>query len=157
MNTPAEIYALLIPLRGERLLVPRACVAEVVGFTESEPATDEDMPDWFCGYVNWNGRRLPVVSYELMLNPEAQASSGRARVVVFHCIGETLRGGCFGIYTEGFPQLVRVSREVLTSDPEKSWDKDRPVLCRTQMSNEYPLIPDMQRMEEMIAALNPAL
>ena len=28
----AEIYSLLIPLVDSRLIVPRACVAEVIGF-----------------------------------------------------------------------------------------------------------------------------
>ena len=27
-----ELYSLLVPLAGERLLVPRACVAEVIGY-----------------------------------------------------------------------------------------------------------------------------
>jgi hypothetical protein len=31
-DRPAEIYGLLVPLSGERLLVPRGCVAEVVGY-----------------------------------------------------------------------------------------------------------------------------
>ena len=32
-----ELYSLLVPLAGERLIVPRACVAEVIGYqTPSE-------------------------------------------------------------------------------------------------------------------------
>jgi hypothetical protein len=27
-----ELYSLLVPLAGERLIVPRACVAEVIGY-----------------------------------------------------------------------------------------------------------------------------
>ena len=29
-----ELYSLLIPLQGERLLVPRMCVAEVIAFAD---------------------------------------------------------------------------------------------------------------------------
>ena len=32
-----EVYSLLIPLADARLLVPRSCVAEVVGFQSPSP------------------------------------------------------------------------------------------------------------------------
>jgi len=35
-NLSDELYSLLVPLVGERLLVPRACVAEVIGFHKSK-------------------------------------------------------------------------------------------------------------------------
>ena len=39
-----EIYSLLVPLSGDRLIVPRACVAEVVRF--AGPKRAEGAPDW---------------------------------------------------------------------------------------------------------------
>ena len=59
-----ELYSLLIPLRRERLLVPRMCVAEVIAFADSERERDEQSPDWYLGTIDWNGRRLPVVSFD---------------------------------------------------------------------------------------------
>ncbi len=56
-----ELYSLLVPLSGDRLIVPRACVAEVVRF--STPEHEAGARDWMLGNVNWNGRPLPVVSY----------------------------------------------------------------------------------------------
>jgi hypothetical protein len=40
MSTPNELYSLLIPLRNERILVPRMCVAEVIAFAETEKRED---------------------------------------------------------------------------------------------------------------------
>ena len=32
---PKELYSLLIPLKNEKLLVPRMCVAEVIAFADA--------------------------------------------------------------------------------------------------------------------------
>ena len=57
-----ELYSLLIPLAEDRLIVPRACVAEVVRFTA--PEQEAGAHSWMMGSVNWNGRSLPVASFE---------------------------------------------------------------------------------------------
>jgi len=54
LNTPSELYSLLIPLRSERILVPRMCVAEVIAFADTERREDADAPDWLLGTVDWN-------------------------------------------------------------------------------------------------------
>lgn len=151
-DRPAELYSLLIPLTGERLLVPRACVAEVISFVVPEPVeSDEPLPDWFLGFTTWNGRRLPVASFEAMSGVEPNKRPGRTRIVVFNSLGDELDGRYYGIITQGFPQLVRVNGDVLTAADEQTWSEGQPVLCRTRMINEYPLIPDMERLETMIA------
>ena len=40
-----ELYSLLIPLRDERLLVPRMCVAEVIAFVETQGPVGDDVPE----------------------------------------------------------------------------------------------------------------
>ena len=147
-----ELYSLLVPLQGERLLVPRACVAEVIAFVAPERAeTDHSLPVWFLGYITWNERRLPVASFEAMTGEEAKKRPGRTRIVVFNTLGDSLEGGYYGIITQGFPQLVRVNAEVLTEETEQGWAAGQPVICRARMINEFPLIPDMEALEEMIA------
>ena len=145
-----ELYSLLVPLHDERLIVPRACVAEVVRYA----STDDGAPaahDWLRGTVNWNGRQLPVVSFEGLLGRPAPPVTGRTRIVVFVASAGHLRNGYFGILTQGFPQLVRVNREVLKLDATEGWPAEAPVLCRVKMINEYPLIPDLDRLEETLS------
>lgn len=151
MNAQAEeLYSLLIPLAEDRLIVPRACVAEVVRFTR--PEEREGSRDWFLGMITWNGRELPVVAYEGTLGKEPPETSGRTRIVVFYAGGGRIRGGYFGVLTQGFPQLVRVNRDVLKLDTRNDgWSDDAPVLCRVKMINEYPLIPDLDKLEAQIA------
>ncbi len=143
-----ELYSLLVPLWEDRLIVPRACVAEVVRFTA--PEQQEGAHDWMLGTVIWNGRPLPVVSFEGALGKEVPVATGRTRVVVFYASTGKLKTGYFGILTQGFPQLVRVNRDVLKLEAKEGWPEDAPVLCRVRMINEFPMIPDLEKLEAML-------
>jgi chemosensory pili system protein ChpC len=144
-----ELYSLLVPLVGERLLVPRACVAEVIGY--QTPADMTNAPPWYAGLVTWGGHSVPVVAFEGALGAPLPSISGRTRIVVFHASGGKIQSGYFGMLTQGFPQLVRVNADVIRPDPTRSFAERSPVLCQVRMVNETPLIPDLQRLEEMIA------
>jgi chemosensory pili system protein ChpC len=71
--------------------------------------------------------------------------------VIFHATGGQLQSGFFGMLTQGFPQLVRVNADVVRADPSRTFPERSPVLCQVRMVNETPLIPDLQRLEQMIA------
>jgi chemosensory pili system protein ChpC len=148
-----ELYSLLIPLRNERLLVPRMCVAEVIAFAEAARSRDEAAPEWYLGAIEWNNRRLPVVSFDGPQSEDRKSRRSRTRVVVFHAITQELKGGYYGILTQGFPQLVRVNADVLGLETEQPLPDGIPALCRARMIHEYPLIPDVERLEKMIAEL----
>lgn len=145
-----ELYSLLVPLADERLIVPRACVVEVVRF--AKPNTEPGAHEWLLGTIDWSGRQLPVVSFEGTLGKELPAVSGRTRIVVFFASSGQLKGGYFGILTQGFPQLVRVNRNVLKFASTEGWPETAPVFCRVKMINEFPLIPDLDKLEGMLAA-----
>lgn len=144
-----ELYSLLVPLSEDRLIVPRACVAEVVRFSQAEK--QEGAHDWMIGTINWNGRPLPVVSYEGAIGKDVPAVTGRTRVVVFYASTGQVKSGYFGILTQGFPQLVRVNRDVLNLEAKDGWPESAPILCRVRMINEFPMIPDLERLESMLA------
>ncbi len=143
-----ELYSLLVPLSEDRLILPRACVAEVVRYTQ--PQQQPGSQDWMLGTINWNGRELPVVAFEGTIGKDIPAPTGRTRVVVFYSSTGKIKTGYFGVLTQGFPQLVRVNREVLNLDSTDGWPEDAPVLCRVKMINEYPLVPDLEALEGMI-------
>ena len=150
MNAEAEeLYSLLVPLSEDRLIVPRACVAEVVRY--SKPDQEPGSRDWMLGVVNWNGRDLPVVSFEGTIGKDIPAVTGRTRIVVFYASTGQVKSGFFGVLTQGFPQLVRVNREVLRLDSTEGWPEGAPVLCRVKMINEYPLVPHLEQLESMLA------
>ena len=53
--------------------------------------------------------------------------------------------------TQGFPQLVRINADVVKADSSRTFNERTPVLCQVRMINETPLIPDLERLEEMIS------
>jgi chemosensory pili system protein ChpC len=144
-----ELYSLLVPLAGERLIVPRACVAEVISY--QTPAQMNNAPPWYAGTVTWNDRNVPVVSFEGAFGQALPTATSRTRIVIFHASAGKLQSGHFGMLTQGFPQLVRVNADVVRPDPSRSFSERSPVICQVRMINETPLIPDLQRLEEMIA------
>ncbi|MED5534464.1 MAG: chemotaxis protein CheW [Pseudomonadota bacterium] len=151
---PNELHSLLIPLQRERLLVPRVCVAEVIAFTElGYPREGEGLPEWYLGCVDWNTRRVPIVSFEVMSGKTTKKRAGQTRIVIFHALSDRLLSGYYGIIAQGLPQLVRVDPDILSADLENPWAEELPVLCRTRMNNEQPLIPDMDLLEEMLIEL----
>jgi chemosensory pili system protein ChpC len=144
-----ELYSLLVPLSGERLIVPRACVAEVIGY--QPPAQMTNAPPWYAGLVSWSGRSVPVVYFEGTLGQPLPSVSNRTRIVIFHAAAGLLPGGCFGMLTQGFPQLVRVNADIIRPDASRGFGERVPVICQVHMVNETPLIPDLPRLEQMIA------
>lgn len=143
-----EIYCQLVPLRQLRLIIPRSCLAEVMRYTA--PEKTGPAPGWFRGFVPWTTLRVPVISFESLCGREAGEPGGRTRIAIFNALSGKPDAGYYGILTEGFPQLVRVNREVIRLDDRQAWPADGPVICQIRMINEYPLIPDLERIEEML-------
>jgi chemosensory pili system protein ChpC len=143
-----EVYCLMVPLADDRLILPRSCVTEVINYQAPTPM--EGAPSWYLGTIAWGGRRVPLVSFEATCGKALPRTSGRTRIVVMQGItGQT--GGNFAVLTQGFPQLVRLTREVVAPDASRSFGERVPVIGQVTMVNETPLIPDFERLEEMIA------
>ena len=142
-----ELYCLLVPLTEDRLLLPRSCVTEVINYQAPTPM--DGAPPWYLGTIAWGGRRVPLVAFEATLGKALPRTSGRTRIVVMQ--GFSGKGdGNFAVLTQGFPQLVRVSPDVIHADDTRSFNGRMPVIGQVRMINEHPLIPDFERLEEMI-------
>ena len=143
-----ELYSLLVPLVGKRLIVPRVCVAEVTGLGQLQLL--DEPPEWLVGKVGWKGVEVPLVSFEAAAGGETPQIGVRTRAVIFHA-SSGLQGGYFALMSQGLPQLVRINAEVVDSDETEDWADTAPIICRIQMINEYPFVPDLERLEGMLA------
>jgi chemosensory pili system protein ChpC len=143
-----ELYSLMIPLVDAQLILPRTCVAEVVAWRQ--PDVVPNTPKWYLGTTEWNDKTIPVMSFEAAGGNAVAPTGGRARIVV--CVGLTgkLDNGFFGMVTQGFPQLIRLTPDLVKSDPNAPPFGQRPVLTQVRMINESPLIPDFEKIESMI-------
>jgi chemosensory pili system protein ChpC len=148
-DRPAEIYGLMVPLDKERLLVPRGCVAEVVGYQTPQEMTGA--PPWHLGVINWNGRKVPMVSFEGCCGGDVAPPTQRSRVVVLNAVSEAVESGHIAILSQGFPQLVRISPEFVKLDAVRDFPDESPIVCQLQVLDETPLVPDLDRLEAMVA------
>src|SRR5688572_33512255 len=80
-------------------------------------------PPWYLGIAAWNGRGVPVVSFEGACGKRIPVIGGRTRIVIFACLGQKLPAGHFGIATQGFPQLVRVNPHVIAPDGSRAFPR----------------------------------
>ena len=144
-----EVYCVLVPLAEGRLILPRSCVAEVVA--HSTPVEMAGAPPWYLGTVQWTGRAVPLVSFEGICGEPVPPVTGRSRIVVLHCLGSELEGGYFALVSQGFPQVLRVTADVVRPDNSRAIPERWPALCQLRMMSETPLVPDVERLESMIA------
>jgi chemosensory pili system protein ChpC len=144
-----SLYTLLVPLVGRRLLVPRACVAEIIGLGRLR--LREEGPEWLLGEVGWSERVLPLVSFEAACGDPVPEIGGRSRAVVFRSLTGRLGRGGMAMLCQGLPQLLRVNADVLKAEPPEPGQEGLPVLCRVRMVNETPAIPDLESLEHRIA------
>lgn len=144
-----ELYCLLVPMTDQRLVIPRSCVAEVIGYvTPSDPA---EGPPWYLGIVNWNGRHVPLVSFEGASGAKVLPASARARIVILHTMSPEVQSGYFAILAQGYPQLVRVSRKTLQPVALPVEGLPETVLCQVRLLDETPAVPDLAAIEAMLA------
>ena len=66
------VHALEVPTRVLPLLVPSACVAEVVSQTVLAPVPLS--AEWVVGVMGWRMRPLPVISIEILMGRGASAA-----------------------------------------------------------------------------------
>ena len=149
MNAAVEVYSLLVPLTEGRLLLPRSCVAEVVGY--QAPTPTEGAPSWYLGLINWNGRTIPLVSFEAACGLRVPPVTNKSRVVITLALSGRLESGYLGVVCQGFPQLVRVSEAVIQPDHTRVYAERLPIICQVKMQNETPVIPDLEMLETLVA------
>lgn len=148
MQPVREVYSLLMPVKDGRIIVPRAAVAEVMGYTKPKNRPG-DAPEFVLGFIEWQRQQIPLVSFEAARGLGVPELGRRTRIAVVFGIGGRLKPDVFAVVTQGYPYLVRVNENVLQSE---TMDADEAlVLARVRMANERPYIPDLERLEALIA------
>ncbi|MDB5986058.1 MAG: chemotaxis protein CheW [Nevskia sp.] len=150
-NSTEQIYAVLIGLRNDTLLLPNAGVVEVT--SREGLKTLPDTPVWFAGMLDWQGTQLPVIRFEALAGTAADSTGRRARVAVVNGVSHALPGGRFGVLCEGYPHLVTLSRAALRPAAAREQDRAEFVLARVRVASTEAAIPNLQRIEQELAQL----
>lgn len=148
MQPVREVYSLLMPVQDGRIIVPRAAVAEVMGYTQPKERPD-DAPAFVLGFIDWQGQKIPLVSFEAARGRDVPELGRRTRIAIVFGIANRLQPNVFAVVTQGYPYLVRVNENVLQREQMEA--NDPLVLARVRMANEKPYIPNLEKLELLIA------
>jgi len=150
-----ELYAVLVSLAADTLLLPNAAVAEVISAERLDPPPP-GAPSWAAGRVNYNNRQLTVVRFEILNGSGTTGDSRRTRLAVIQPVTSALRTGQYAIICQGYPHLVTLNRTALKKEALVSTDNEDIVLTRVSIANTSALIPNLEKIEQLLAPLEAA-
>jgi len=145
-----DVYAVLVSLTSDTLLLPNAAVAEVISAEKMDPPPP-GAPAWFAGKASYNNRQLSVVRFEVMNGSGATGDTKRTRLAVLQPLTGQLRTGQYAIVCQGYPHLVTLNRTALRKESLQPTDNGDIVLTRVSIANTTALIPHLEKIEQMLA------
>lgn len=147
MNAQAgeEFYGQLLPIDGDRVLLPAVAVREALQMDRIELNTGS--PAWLLGFATPGGIRLPVVSLEGLMGRAMPARSSRTRMARIVSISG---GPGWMMMTQGQPHLTPLNNTALQAAPLEARDPLDLVLSRGKIANLSAFIPDVEEIERRI-------
>ena len=150
-----ELYAVLVSLASDTLLVPNAAIAEVVSIDNLRGPAD-GLPPWIAGSVSYNNRELAVVRFEVLNGGSAVEDSRRTRLAIVQPVTTALRTGQYALVCQGYPHLVTLNRTALRKEELVSTDNADVVFTRVSIANTNALIPNLEKVEQLLAQFEAA-
>lgn len=150
-----EVSCVILPLRRKQVVLPAACVAEVLLWREPLPLGGA--PAWWMGTVDWHGAVIPVLDLDALgvpapPAPDAGAVRGRCLAVINRT---TADGACpfYAVVVHGIPRLVLVAQMDLTAQSEGGAEGE---LLNVRIGTEALVIPDLAELERRAGQLHAA-
>lgn len=146
VSNSEEFYAQLLPIEGDRVLLPAAAVREALQMDRIELNTGS--PAWLLGFANVGDERLPVLSLEGMLGRPMPVRSTRSRMVRIISVEGAQD---WMLVTQGQPHLTPLNARALQAAPLETRDPLDLVMSRGRIANLTAFIPDLEEIERRIA------
>lgn len=143
-----EIRGVLLQAGEERVLLPNATVAEVLARAPVEVIADA--PDWLSGQIIWHGWQVPLVNFARLAGMTEDAVASSSKIVVLKALGGSEAMPYFALLTQSFPRLISVPRDGLLADATEE-ALPNGVQMRVLLGDEEALLPDLEKIESMIA------
>ena len=150
MSSLNEIYALLVPIQRQRLLLPRTAIREIVRYMTPEPLENTSAPDWLPGTISWQNQRVPLISFEGLCGKEVPVKNSRTRIAIMTALSKDIPYQVYAMFVEGFPQLIGVKEKDLEVDAEVKFPDDCPIITQLKLFNDRPQIPNLEYLEKKI-------
>ena len=153
MAVPAEdvnldLNCLLLPLGSLSLLVPSACVVEVLPWRRVR--TIPDMPAWLLGVTGWRGDSIPVLRFEPLNGAVGSFPAKGSCVAVMNRCRSATSQPFYGIATDSLPRMVQVSPEDIDSEQTHAGIAETAV---GKIGSEQVRVPNLGYIEDQLAML----
>ncbi len=139
------VHALEVPTDNLPLLLPSACMAEVVALPRL--ARVPQAPPWLIGVLGWRLRPVPVVSYDMLVGGEGHAPGARARVVVLYPLPGRKPWEFVGILSVSEPQSRIIDGGVVPAALEDSF---RYIAAALKFDEHTVGIPDFAALAKVL-------
>lgn len=143
------ISSLYLPVDGGKLILPNVNVAEVIEYVRPEEVAGT--PDYFLGYIEWRGIRVPLLSFEQVNGSPIPDRNIQVRIAVLNSVGtDNAKLPFVAIMTQGLPRLVKVSKDIIQSaDLSESVAEH----SRIRVDGEDAIIPNVEHLESLALAI----
>lgn len=146
------VFALMIKIAGDYLLLPNSAAKEVASL-ENFQAAGADAQKWLVGWHSSEERRIPVLSFEALAGGERAAPGKRGRLVIINPLGQRMAGGGFALLAQDQPHLVSLKQDSIAALGLRASDSDDAVLARVKINDNEAVIPDLEHIERQLAGL----
>lgn len=138
------IRCLVVPLEGVSLMIPNVLVSEVAPFQAPTPM---NAPDWVLGRIQWRGLIVPLVSFEQLLGLPGGRPGRTSRAIVLNTLNGDTRMPFIAVLSRGIPRMQSITSDGLPASAEAGAEG---ILCRFDYNGETMMIPDLDRIEQML-------
>jgi chemotaxis signal transduction protein len=143
--TQEPVHALEVPTDNLPLLLPSACMAEVVAL--SRLAHVPHAPPWLLGVLGWRLRPVPVVSYDMLAGGTGHAPGPRARVVVLYPLPGRKAWEFVGLLASSEPQSRIIDSSMAPAAIEDSF---RYIAAALKFDGRTVGVPDFAALAKVL-------
>lgn len=152
----AIVRSLLVPVRGIKLLMPSAVVAEVTSLQVFE-AIPKNPYDWLDGVIHWRSQKIPLLSIEkvLALSPSSNKAMNKQRVIVLYGleIGQIIP--FYALLASDIPRTLILTEKSLTD--VDIGERHSGIVFLAKVGGENIWIPDLNYFEQLLKESSAAL
>jgi len=143
-----DMSCVLLPVGSVSLLIPSACIAEVVPWRRIREVSNT--PSWLLGAMAWRGDNIPVLRFDV-LNVAADVQPVSDRCVAVMNRSHYAGGQAFyALVAAALPRMVQVNdQDLLPEDCELG----RAEAARATLGAEQISLPDLGYIEDQLAEL----
>ncbi len=145
-ETVKEVRGLIVPLEGMRLVLPDSIVLQVLTSVDLE--SFDNAPNWLLGSLEWQKRRLPLLSYEVA-SSYSDRSVETNRVLILKSMNYIDRVPFYAITLSGIPHPA-VLNDANLQEVASAGASSPLILNQILVEGEPASIPNLDALEEML-------